>query len=235
MKCVVQGGWLRKIFAGVGLTAALLAPTHLKAQYDYDPRSMALLPPYCKYTQNYRDHVPGGNDLPKIVRWYEIMGGSYPGTGPFHAMHHYCRGLQHVNYATFSARTREERQHRHVNAVVEYDYVLDRSATDFALRPEILTKKGESLIALGKAPLAIGELQRAIQLKPDYWPPYTVLSDYYKGAGNPKMAREVLEQGLSSSPDATALKRRLAELDGVKARPAAASEPAGKKAGEAVK
>jgi hypothetical protein len=39
------------------------------------------------------------------------------------------------------------------------------------------------------------------------------MSDYYKGAGNTAKAREVLKQGLSFSPDAPALTRRLEELD----------------------
>jgi len=212
-----------------------MAPVHVEAQYDYAPREMALLPPYCKYTQVYQEHVPGGNDLSKIKEWYEVMGGSYPYTGPFHHMHHYCRGLQHVNYAKLFARSAPQKYQRHEYAILEFDYVLRSSPTTFALRPEILTKKGESLIAMEKGPLAIAELQSAMQLKPDYWPPYAALSDYYKGAGNIKLAREVLEQGLSSSPDAAALRRRLTELEGAKDKTGATPEPPGKRTSKAVK
>jgi hypothetical protein len=42
------------------------------------------------------------------------------------------------------------------------------------------------------------------------------LSDYYKEAGNTQKAREYLELGLSHSPDAAALKRRLNELGDAK-------------------
>ena len=39
------------------------------------------------------------------------------------------------------------------------------------------------------------------------------MSDYFKDAGDPKKAREILEKGLSNAPDAKALQRRLAELE----------------------
>ena len=54
--------------------------------------------------------------------------------------------------------------------------------------------------------------ERAAELKPDYWPPFGQLGDYYKEKGDLPKAREVLEKGLSFSPDASGLKRRLAEL-----------------------
>mgnify|MGYP001306782646 CR=1 FL=1 len=50
------------------------------------------------------------------------------------------------------------------------------------------------------------------------------MSDYYKSKGDLKNAREILEKGLSSSPDVNALKRRLAELDSAKGKPNAARE-----------
>ena len=60
--------------------------------------------------------------------------------------------------------------------------MIDRAAPDFVLLPEILTKRGESFIAMGEGPKAIPDLQRAIEVKPDYWPAYVNLSDFYKGA-----------------------------------------------------
>ena len=57
------------------------------------------------------------------------------------------------------------------------------------------------------------EFERAIEVKADYWPPYARLGDYYKSAGDLGKARQILEAGLSKAPDATALQRRLAELD----------------------
>ena len=228
---------MRNILTATGLAVALLAPMHPRAEeYTITPREAALLPEYCKYSQAYRSLIPGGMDEPKIKQWYEIMGGSYPPpTGMFHHMHHYCRGLQHRNYVKWFAKSKQEREFRWGASINEFNYVIGRAEPGFKLMPEFLTMKGESFIALGKGQLAVVEFQRAMQLKPDYWPPYVALSDYYKDLGNPKMAREVLEQALSFSPNAQGVKRRLAELDGGKAKPRTAAEPAAKPATEAVR
>ncbi len=173
----------------------------------YDPRETGRLPHYCKYTQNFRERLPGGNDSAQISYWYSVMG------EPFHAMHHYCWGLMKLNRALYLARNDQARLFYFRDAILEFDYVLERSPEDFILKPEILTKKGQSLIRLGRGAVAVQDLERAIALKPDYWPPYVQLSDYYKESGQIALAREVLEKALAQSPDAAPVKQRLAELD----------------------
>jgi tetratricopeptide (TPR) repeat protein len=176
-------------------------------RYGFDAREVAMLPRYCIYTQLFRDNVPGGNNPEEIKRWYSIMGDT------FHAMHHYCWGLMKTNRATLLARTQESRMFYLNDSIGEFDFVIQRAKPDFVMLPEILTKKGENLIRLGRGPQGILELQRAIKLKPDYWPPYAAMSDHYKATGEIRKAREVLEEALSHSPDAKALKTRLAELE----------------------
>lgn len=172
-----------------------------------DPREIALLPGYCKYTQTFRERLPGGNDPAQIERWYSFLG------QPFHAMHHYCWGLMKTNRAVLLARDPVVRRFYLNDAITEYDYMIDRVPEDFVLLPEFLTKKGENLVRLGRGPLAVFQFERAIELKKDYWPPYAYLSDYYKEEGNARKAREVIEAGLAQIPDAKGLKRRLDELD----------------------
>ena len=169
-----------------------------------------MLPRYCAYTQSFRDHVPGGNNPAEIQRWYSMLGET------FNAMHHYCWGLMKTNRGVLLARSEQSRRFYLNDAISEFDYVLDHAPPDFVLLPEILMKKGENLIRLGQDGSGNLQLLRAIELKPDYWPPYAVMSDYYKKKGDLKNAREVLEKGLSASPDAKALKERLANLDAVK-------------------
>jgi tetratricopeptide (TPR) repeat protein len=101
-------------------------------------------------------------------------------------------------------------------AVREFDYVVDRVAPDFALLPEILTRRGENLLRLGNAPQGVVDLNRAIALKPDHWPPYAALSDYFKALGDLASAREWAEKGLSAAPGTKALQRRVMELNGTK-------------------
>lgn len=185
------------------------------ANFDaYDPREVALLPPYCKYTQVFRERVPGGSNVEEGSRWQAILGPT------FFAMHHYCWGLMKANRGTLLARSTSAKMAYLSYSIEEFDWVIQRAPEDFLLLPEILTKKGEVLVRLGKGPLAMISFERAAELKPDYWPPYAQMSDFYKSIGDPAKAHELLEQGLAQSPDAAALKRRLAELGKAVAKPA---------------
>lgn len=189
-----------------------LIPGYPPSVQGYDAREVAMLPSYCQYTQDFRKHVPGGNNEAQVKHWYATLGQT------FNAMHHYCWGLMKTNRALLLAKNKQTRTFYLGAAIDEYNYVVKSAKPDFVLLPEILTKKAENLIRLGKGAFAIAELDRAIELNAAYWPPYATLSDYYKHAGNVEKAREVLERGLSAAPDARSLKRRLAELDAVKPR-----------------
>lgn len=173
----------------------------------YDPREVAMLPRYCIHTQLFRDRVPGGNDKATIDAWYAQMGPA------FHAMHHYCWGLMKTNRGLLLSRDPDTRRFYLNDSISEFDYVIRSATDDFVMLPEILTKKGENLVRLGKGPLAVYSFEKAATLKPDYWPAYAQLSDYYRSNGEVGKAREVLNQGLAAAPDASALRRRLAELD----------------------
>lgn len=177
---------------------------------DYDPREMAMLPRYCGHTMLFRDKVLGGNNPEEVERWHGVFGDT------FNHLHHYCRGIMKTNRAVLLSRDPQTRRAYLVDAVREFDYVLERATPDFVLLPEILTKKGEDLILLGKGPVGIIELERAASQKPDYWPPYARMSDYYVSVGDKQKAREVLDKGLSFSPDAQALRRRVNELGAVR-------------------
>src|SRR5262249_9416208 len=133
-------------------------------------------------------------------------------------MHHYCWGLMKTNRALLLAKDKRTKTFYLNDAISEFDYFLNRASPsrDFVLLPEIFTKKGENLIKLGRGVEGVTELERAIEIKPDYWPPYADLSDYYEKTGNVAKARELLEKGLSFAPDAKALARRLAELESAK-------------------
>ena len=172
----------------------------------YDAREVAPLPVYCKYTQDFTRRLPEGDNAAERSRWYQIQGPI------FHAMHHYCWGLMYARRATLVTNS-QGRRHYLENSINEFDYVIERAPEDFVLLPEILTKKGESLLRLGRGPAAATELTRAMKLKPDYWPPYVALSDFYKEVGNVAQARELLQAGLAHSPNSKPLQRRLAELD----------------------
>jgi tetratricopeptide (TPR) repeat protein len=195
-----------EIIAAAGFALALLASTHADAQ-RFEPSLVYMLPVYCKYTQYFRNHLPGGNNPAEIERWTASMGDM------FNHMHHYCLGLMASNRAMFLSDTRQDRAHNLGNSITEFDYVIQRAPPGYPMLPEMLTKKGESLIRLDRAGEGIVELKQAIRIKADYSLAYAAMSDYYKGTGELANAREWLEKGLSVAPNAQALLRRLAELD----------------------
>lgn len=186
----------------------------------YDAREVAMLPHYCKYTQIFRERVPGGNNPIEIERWYSIMGRT-----SFHTMHHYCWGLMKTNRALILARNQQDRQFYLTDSITEFDFVIQRASPDFVMLPEIYTKKGENLIRLGRPSQGIAELQRAIEQKPDYWPPYAAISDHFKQVKDFASARQWLEKGLAASPDATALQQRLSDISGSRDSQALPSTP----------
>lgn len=186
--------------------AAQEIPGYPDSVEGYDPREVAMLPGYCKYTQLFRDRVPGGNDPKQIAHWYQVMG------RPFHAMHHYCWGLMKTNRALLLARTKQVRNYYLHSSVQEFDYVINSSPSTFFMLPEIYTKRGENLLRLRELGEGMMSLQHAIDLKPDYWPPYAALGDYFKETGNYAKAAEWLQKGLAASPNAKPLQERLAAL-----------------------
>jgi len=217
MKAVtgVKFGWSRWarcvaalwIAAASGLAASQEIPGYPSSVTAYDRREVAMLPSFCPYTQLFRDNVPGGNDQRMIGNLTATLG------AVFNHLHHYCFGLMKMNRGVLLARDGNTRRFYLNDALIEYDYVIQRSKPDFVLLPEIHTKKGEALVHLDRGALAVFEFERAIELKPDYWPPYARLADYYKGNGERQKAREMLEAGLKAAPGTRALQRRLSELD----------------------
>jgi tetratricopeptide (TPR) repeat protein len=185
---------------------------HTLLQGPYDSRELALLPRYCYHTQIFRQIAPGGNNKQEIDAWYAALGDTY------HHLHHYCWGMMKTNRAVLLARDRRVREFFLHDALGEYEYVIQRAPSDFVLLPEILTKRAENLLLLGKAPLGILDLERAIELKPDYWPAHAKLADHYKSTGEVQKARAQLEAGLKAAPGTSALTRRLAELGAPEAR-----------------
>ncbi len=58
------------------------SPGYPDAIEAFDPREVAMLPGYCKYTQTYRDSVPGGNNQVEIEKWYRALGPTFHPLAP---------------------------------------------------------------------------------------------------------------------------------------------------------
>jgi tetratricopeptide (TPR) repeat protein len=219
MKPLWAARFLLRTFAATGVAVVLAAPLRVGAQSE--AQALAMLPPYCKHTVQF------GVPLTKAEsdHWWAVLGAT------FAHIHHYCRGLLHTNNALYGALGTKERLRELSLSIPEITYVVDRSPKDFILLPEVLWRRGENYIRLGDPKPGIKDLQRAMEIKPDYWPPYASMSDYLKSIGDLPKAREWLEKALALNPDSKALKLRLAELNSAKAKPV--STPAKKPAPEA--
>lgn len=193
-------------FAGAARAQSGGIPGYPDTIWSYDPREVSILPRYCNHALLFRDVVPGGNNPEQIAAWQEVLGPT------MRHIHHYCWGMMKTHRAIFLAVGQREREIYLRGAVPEFDYVIDRAAETFVLLPEVLLKRADTLIRLGEGPRAVLDLERSISIKPDYWPAYARMADYYKETGHSNKAREWLQKGLEKAPDAAGLKRRLAEL-----------------------
>lgn len=176
-------------------------------------QELRLLPPYCIKTavisKHYgREQAPTGHD-DETKQFISIYGNN------FWSMHHYCFGLMHLNRA-YGAKNRDEKGSNLGQAIKEFDYVLNGADKDFVLLPEIYTNKGTVLMLQKQHGASVGELSKAIALKPDYPQPYAQLSDYYEDNKKTGAALQILEQGLTHNPDAKQLLRRYKRLGGKK-------------------
>jgi hypothetical protein len=190
-----------------GLASAQMIPGYSDNVLEHDPREIALLPNYCKFTQIFRERVPGGNDRAEQERWYARLGPT------FHDLHHFCWGLMKVNRAVFLARSVATRDFYLNDAIIEFDYVIKKAPRDFVLLPDLLARKGDVRLRLGQLPLGLELMEDAISLKPDYWLPYALTSDYYKSVGENGRARQWLLDGLKHQPKSQPLKSRLDALE----------------------
>jgi tetratricopeptide (TPR) repeat protein len=199
--------WLGKL-ALFSLLSLWLAGQQVGAQSgEINAASVAMLPAYCKHAMLYRDKVPGGNDAAQIEHWSRLLGSG------FAHIHHYCNGLLQTNTAMVLLPSNSRRQSLLQISIGEFDYVIRNVPQNYVLLPEILTKKGQNLIRIGRGTESVPVMEQAMQLKADYWPAYAYLSDYYKEIGEHRKAREVLKKGLAHAPQAKALTLRLAGLE----------------------
>ena len=222
--------WARYHFSGITLAALLFlgfGPQFAQAQMpsevdiaqrrgSFTPGELALLPPYCKAMQGSLDYTgPGG------ARWRAWLGND------LQHIHHYCRGLRDVIFATFVARIPpNHRRFLWERAVNEYDYMLQNCAPSMPLLPEIHLRRGEALLRLGRVFEAEESFKRAWTLKPDYWEPYAAWADKLLELKMYDRAREVLGNGLAKAPQAAPLQQRLQRIPGVVTKPATAPVPA---------
>jgi tetratricopeptide (TPR) repeat protein len=176
---------------------------------------IALLPPYCAHTQP--DGLLGSresqtNPSPKAQRWMEFLGGGPGHDNNLWKIHHYCWALIRMARAEKFNITRQDRRHEWSLVVGEIDYTMEHSTPDLVLLPEMWLNRGRALVRLGQHEEALQSFARAIEIKPDYWPPYVDSANILAARGATAQAIRLLEDALKHAPEARTVKTRLAEL-----------------------
>ena len=163
---------------------------------------LALLPPYCRGTQQIRTI---SKDQTPVEQYEAIYGVTY------HHLHHYCWALNAENKAGMIS-DKYLRESKLNNALGDIKYVLDRAEPDFVLLPAIYNSKARILFALHRDSEAVLALEKAIEIKPDYVPAIARLSDYFVHEGNKAQAIKTLETGIDNTENANGLIKKLAAL-----------------------
>ena len=161
---------------------------------------ISLLPSYCKHTQTFTTDDPRSRYIDSPAKsLYLEFGQSYL------ALHHYCWGLIYKRRAEQPGLSQSTRRAYYESSINEYGYLLANSTFDFALRPEVYLRIGETYIALQAYSDAIEPLMRSIAAKPDYWPPYERWAAVLNRLGKREEALEKLEAGLRLMPEERSL------------------------------
>ena len=163
---------------------------------------LALLPPYCRGTQQLREISKD----PKPIEEYLAIYGK-----PYSHLHHYCWALNAENKA-WRISDKFLRESKLGQALGDIKYSLDRSGPDFVFLPEIYNSQARILFTLHRDPEAVLALNKAIAAKPDYVPAYLRLSDYFVDKGDKANAIKILEQGIDNTEKADALIKKLAKF-----------------------
>ena len=175
----------------------LFLPTSSQAFPKTDLDFM-LLPPYCaarsgrtdQATEDYWKSVIGRKD------WVHI--------------HHYCSSLDRLNKARLLST--KERNVILESFVKKTSYMEKHGTRNFIFLPELYTKRGQSLVTMGKKKESISYFKQAIKANPNYSRNYKELSKVYTSLGNHKEAIAIVEQGLKQRPNSKMLLYRLKTL-----------------------
>ena len=155
---------------------------------------LQILPRYCRDTMWF----PARHSQRKNY-WIDVMGNT------FIHMHHYCWALVNYNRSMKTGLTDGQRRSMWENILNDYLYVINNSAPDFIMQPEILTRAGQVELLLKRPNNANEAFRRARALKPDYWPAYSHWVEFLMKAGKRAEALEVVTAGLKHAPHAKVL------------------------------
>lgn len=129
-------------------------------------------------------------------------------------MHHYCDGLRFIDRAYASMKNKREMGYYLGKSLAGFNYVLNATQEDYAMRGEVHVGKARALKLMGRNAEAATEYHKALRYKFDAPDVFIAVADFYKESGNKTKALETVAEGLKINPQSNGLKRRYTELGG---------------------
>lgn len=128
-------------------------------------------------------------------------------------IHHFCKGLNHVNMATISVG-KSTIIFEATTGVKEFEGILNHSSARgyFPLRPFIFLNMAKLYSLKNDKNKAVASYKAAIKENPQYTQAYVELIDLFIKYKDKESAREVLEQGLINNPNSKLLLKRKKNL-----------------------
>ncbi len=129
-------------------------------------------------------------------------------------MHHYCDGLRFLDRAYAAMANKRHMGYNLQVAIKNFDYVLNATQKDYAMRGEVHVGKARALKLMGRNAEATAEFGKALDYEHDSPDIYLALADHFHETGNKQKALEMATEGLKRNPNSKGLKRRYTEFGG---------------------
>jgi hypothetical protein len=220
LKSPKEGSTMRRSLAGLLLQVSslcLVIQGMANAQDDFDRKrggpaaptvlELKMLPPFCSARFEWSSRQA---DTEEVKMWKNILGGT------FYHVHHYCMALNYLNRIDRGIGSREDLLGL---AGGDFQYMQNNIAENDILRPQVEFNIGLVLYKQDRIIQAIGQLRKAIQMRPNYERAYLLLGFCYRRLGDHASASDALQKGLIRVPESRALREALNEMNITKKEP----------------
>jgi len=164
--------------------------------YKMTDLDVSMLPPFCQVWHK--------GDTAATDAWVEKL--------QINNIHHVCKGLNHVNWATISLNA----QVIHYNVksgIDEFKYVVDGSkGKSFPLKAFLLVNMAKLYAISSKFEEAVSVYKAALEENPQFARAYADLFDLYLKLKDQESAKQILTEGLTHIPNSKLLLKRKKKL-----------------------
>lgn len=195
----------RKLIVGFQLALFFLSMGQTLDAWAGKPTDaeIKLLPPYCEARLKR---------TPESQHWRNVLGPDYMHT------HHLCEGMIYVNRYP-GARTKLAKATTLNSAMGNLNYMVTNASPSYSLMPDVYFYRGQVFAYQNNIGKALEDLNKAIDLQPQYTRAYVLAADLLVKAKHPEDALKLVTRGLQENPGDQVLQRVYDRLGGPKPYP----------------